>query len=87
MNDSQSIVLYRSRVAQNIDEFWAENPEYILYGIAAFVVIVTFFVLASWLEKFYHKGRYWWYNKYPSRARNKIRRNWLKRRSKVDGEQ
>ena len=41
------IIIYKSKLTQNADEFWAEHPEWILYGLLIVVGIVIACMVAS----------------------------------------
>ena len=63
MNPNQtSIVIYESEMERQADQFWMENPEYMMYIM---IVLVTFMICPYIYSHIRHK-----------RIRNKYNRTW-----------
>jgi hypothetical protein len=57
---AESIIIYRSQMEQNMDQFWTENPDYILYiflgcGLLFFGVIIYSKIVENYRKNKWHK--------------------------------
>lgn len=57
MNDINSVVVYRSRFEQTMDEFWYDHPEWVI-GIAVSIFVLV--LIMAILSKYEYTLRWKW---------------------------
>lgn len=54
---AEKVIVYRSLIEQRADEYWANNPEMIVYFIGAVFVGVGLLYAYGWLKNRFFKNK------------------------------